>query len=156
MKKVILLLALIASVPSIAQEEMETFDLLDRHYQSQLEVLEFQENLLKTLLQIPFDKRAYIYPALFESNLMPKKIVTHPQIKIWKGKKPTKIAPQMQNFANEYLNYMPAKFYPLLDPDVWPQQPKENDWHKIGNMLKDTIVVPGGATQDDLLQQIKD
>ena len=34
-----------------------------------------------------------------------------------------------EKFANEYLDYMQAKFYPLLDPDVWPKQPKENDWH---------------------------
>ena len=155
MKKIIALSVLLITTTAIAEQKMETFDLLERNYQHQLEVLEIQDNLLKALLQIPFDKRVYIYPALFESNLMPKKIVTHPQIIIWKGKKPTRIAPQMQTFAKEYLDYMPAKFYPLLDPDVWPKQPKENDWHNIGNLLGSTIVTPNNSDRETLLQQIK-
>ena len=156
MKKIIFLLTIFVSLNTFAQTKTETFDLLERNYAHQLEVLKIQDDLLKSLLQIPFDKRVYVYPALFESNLTPKKIMTHPQIIIWKGKKPTKIAPQMQEFAKEHLDYMPAKFYPLLDPDVWPTQPKENDWHHVGHLLKDTIVTPDGSDPKAQIQKITD
>ena len=155
MKKILLLAAALMPTILFAQEQMETVDLLEENYKNQLQVLEIQDNLLKALLQVPFVKRVYIYPALFESHNISKKIVTHPQIAIWKGKKPTKIAPQMQKFANEYLDDMPAKFYPLLDPDIWPKQPKENDWHRVGAMLQDTIVTPGTISEETLIQQTK-
>ena len=42
-----------------------------------------------------------------------------PQIIVWKGKKPTVIVPQMQAFAEKYLDDLPAVFYYFLDPDYW-------------------------------------
>ena len=151
-----LLIGLIVAHPCLAQEEGEkTYDLLQRSYQYRLDVLKVQDDLLNTLLNIPFEKRVYIYPALFESHNIPKKIVTHPQIVIWKGKKPTQIAPQMQEFAQKHLDTMPAKFYPLLDPDGWPKQQKEGDWHQVGNMLQDVIVTPNTASLDALKAETK-
>ena len=104
---------------------------------------------------MPFEKRVYIYPALFESHNMPKKIVTHPQILVWKGKKPTQIAPQMQEFAKQYLDTMPAKFYPLLDPDGWPKQNKEGDWHRITTLIPDTLATPNEEAANALLKETK-
>ena len=117
--------------------------------------VKIQDDLLKSLLKIPFEKRVYVYPALFESNTIPKKIVTHPQIIVWKGKKPTKIAPQMQEFAKEHLDYMPAKFYPLLDPDAWPKRPNKEDWHSVGEMLDGIIVAPTQSNRDTILNETK-
>ena len=155
MKKLIFVLCLCFISSAFAQEKEETYDLLQRSYQQRVDLLKIQDNLLKALLNVPFEKRVYIYPALFESKNMPKKIVTHPQIIVWKGKKPTKIAPQMQEFAKEHLNYMPAKFYPLLDPDGWPKQNKENDWHNVGDLLSDTIITPNTSGAEALLKEIK-
>ena len=152
MKKLLyLIFALLITVPSWAQENTpEEYDLLQRSYQQRLDVLKIQDDLLQALLKVPFEKRVYIYPALFESRNISKKIVTHPQIIIWKGKKPTRIAPQMQDFAKEHLDYMPAKFYPLLDPDGWPKQSKEGDWHNVGTMLKDVLVTPNDISVQEL------
>jgi len=154
MKKWMMLLALLICVPCFAQEE-EEYDLLQRVYEQRLNLLKIDDALLQALLKIPFEKRVYVYPALFESNMMAKKITSHPQIAMWKGKKPTKIAPQMQEFANKHLDYMPAKFYPLLDPDGWPKQNREGDWHNVGSMLKGVVVTPNEVQPDDLAKQIK-
>lgn len=154
MKKALLIVLLLSAFPCLAQEG-EKYDLLQKSYQQRLEVLEIQDNLLHALLQVPFEKRVYVYPALFESHNISKKITTHPQIKIWKGKKPTKIAPQMQEFAQKHLDYMPAKFYPLLDPDGWPKQDRENDWHNVKNLLQDVIVTPNDPGANKLNNQIK-
>ena len=161
MKVFLILSVMLFAIPTFAQQEQpkaakeETVDLLFENYKNRLELLQLQDNLLKSLLNIPFDKRVYVYPALFESHNIPKKIVTHPQILIWKGKKPTKIAPQMQKFAQEHLDFLPAKFYPLLDPDVWPKVPKESDWHSVGQLLSDTIVVPTDSAKQALLDDTK-
>ena len=148
-------LFLILALPCSAQEAQGEYDLLERVYQQHLEMLKIDDALLQTLLKVPFEKRVYVYPALFESDLVSKKITTHPQILKWKGKKPTKIAPQMQEFAKKHLDYMPAKFYPLLDPDGWPKQNKENDWHNVGSMLKDVVVTPNEVSVNEFLSQTK-
>ena len=158
MKLIYLLLALLCVVPAQAQQEPqeEKMDLLQASYQKRVELLEIQDKLLKSILSIPFEKRVYIYPALFESRNMSKKILTHPQVLMWKGKKPTKIAPQMQEFAKEHLDYMPAQFYPLLDPDGWPKQSKEGDWHAgVDTMLKGTVVTPNEVSQEAFLKGTK-
>ena len=157
MKLLFLLICLFLIPHAIAQDQVpqEEVDLLLLNYKNRLEVLKIQDNLLKTLLKIPFEKRVYIYPALFESNIIPKKIVTHPQILMWKGKKPTRIAPQMQEFAKKHLDYMPARFYPFLDPDGWPKQNKEDDWHNVTELLPNVLVTPNETIQNELINETK-
>ncbi len=155
MRKLFFVLSLCFITPVWAQVQTpkeEMVDLMFENYKNRLDLLKMQDQLLQSLLNIPFDKRVYVYPALFESREIPKKIVTHPQIIIWKGKKPTKIAPQLQEYAKEHLDYMPAMFYPLLDPDAWPKRPNKEDWHNIGSMLQGTIVNPSETNTDVLLQ----
>lgn len=152
MAKWLLIILLLASQAIAQENQTKKVDLLQKRYQKHLEMVQMQDNLLETLLKVPFEKRVYIYPALFEAHNVSKKIVTHPQIAIWKGKKPTKIAPQMQEYAKENLEYMPAKFYPLLDPDAWPTQPKEGDWHNVSNLLGSDLVSPNDANAIKLTQ----
>ena len=120
----------------------EKRDLLQENYYNRVKLYKIHDALLQALLKVPFEKRVYVYPALFESDDMPKKITTHPQILPWKGKKPTKIAPQLQEYAKEHLDYMPAKFYPILDPDGWPNEDKESDWHHVTQMIPDALASP--------------
>ena len=160
MKALILVLTLtfLTICPALAQQQPpkeEMVDLMFMNYKNRLDLLQLQDSLLQSLLNVPFDKRVYVYPALFESHNIPKKIVTHPQILVWKGKKPTKIAPQLQEFAKEHLDYMPAMFYPLLDPDAWPKQPNKEDWHNVASMLHGTLVNPNETSADALLQNTK-
>jgi len=135
MKKWLVFAYLICAIPVFAQtNDSGKTNLLTLAQQSRVELVQIQDQLLEQILKIPFEKRAYIYPALFEEETMPKKVLTHPQIAIWKGKKPTRIAPQMQEYANKHLNTMPAKFYPILDPDGWQTPQKESAWKDLQKM----------------------
>lgn len=145
MKKILLLTSLLFVIPCIAQPQTDSNEGLDIYtavYKQQQDLLKIQNILLEALLKVPFDKRVYVYPALFESQYIAKKIVTHPQIAIWKGKKPTQIAPQMQEYAKENLEFMPAKLYPLLDPDAWPKMPQKEDWRNIQKMIPEILANP--------------
>ena len=81
--------------------------------------------LLNVLLATPPHKRQYIFPALHNNKGMPKKILSHPEIAPFKGKVPTDIPPRLTNFAREYMAYLPAEYYVLLDPDYWREYDKD-------------------------------
>lgn len=158
MKTLLFILTLCVITPALAETQEtkeEMVDLMFINYKNRLDLLQLQDQLLQSLLNIPFDKRVYVYPALFESHNIPKKIVTHPQILVWKGKKPTRIAPQLQEYAKEHLEFMPAKFYPLLDPDAWPKRPNKEDWHNVTNILGDVIVNPAQTNANAVLDETK-
>jgi hypothetical protein len=80
-----------------------------------------QDELLDFLLKIPFEKRQYIFPMLSEQKDTPKKIKTHPDILVWKNKRPTRIAKRFQNDP-ELLEFLPAQFYHFLAPEMWPEE----------------------------------
>ncbi len=157
MKKLFLiLLSIVVALPLYAQSQAKKpQSLYQQIYQYQVDLVELDDQILATLLKVPFEKRVYVYPALFEADDVAKKIVTHPQILPWKGKKPTRIAPEMQEFAKEHLNTMPAKFYPFLDPDAWPKEDKEGDWHNVASMLPNTIARPTDNNRKNLLKTTK-
>ena len=77
--------------------------------------------LLNVLLAVPVEKRQYVYPALHENKGMPKKILSHPQIAPFKGTKPTELPLYLQEYAKEYLAYLPSAYYIYLDPDLWQE-----------------------------------
>lgn len=81
---------------------------------------EAQDKVLRMLLATPFEQRQYIFPAVFESDLVPQKIRTHPEIAVWKGKMPTDIAPEMQDFAQKYLADLNPRLYMFLAPRTLP------------------------------------
>ena len=78
-----------------------------------------EDIILNMLLATPYEKRQYIFPQLHENRALSKKILTHPEIAVWKGKLPTDIPPQLKNFAAQYLPYLPPIYYLYLDPDLW-------------------------------------
>lgn len=82
--------------------------------------------LLNMLLATPLNKRQYVFPQLHENIGMPKKILTHPEIAVWKGKMPTDIPPRLRNYAAQYLAYLPASYYVILDPDQWVELDDKN------------------------------
>ena len=71
---------------------------------------------LDHLLKIPFEQRQYLFPGLLDIPNMPKKIRTHPEIAIWKGKMPTDIDPEKKELADKYMKDLNPAFYILLAP----------------------------------------
>ncbi len=78
-----------------------------------------EDLLLQTLLSVPYNKRQYIFPAVHEGELFSKRLKTHPEIIVWKGKVPTDIPPQLKEFAKKHLNNLHPLLYATLDPDIW-------------------------------------
>lgn len=78
-----------------------------------------EDLILNMLLATPYKKRQYVFPQLHENRALSKKILSHPEIAVWKGKMPTDIPPQLKNYAAQYLPYLPPVYYLYLDPDMW-------------------------------------
>lgn len=93
--------------------------------------------MLDRLLAIPEEKRQYFFPMLHEYRVLPHKITSHPQIIIWKGKKPTVIAPQLQEWAKKHLEALPASLYPYLDPEMWRSPLEKQAYYKSLISLSD-------------------
>ena len=93
---------------------------IERARQHRLELVQKQDELLELLLQIPFEQRQYIFPLLSAKKSVPKKIKTHPEVLVWKGKKPTRIADRFKDDV-ELIQYLPEQFYYLLAPEAWPE-----------------------------------
>ena len=81
--------------------------------------------VLNQLLSLPYEQRQYVFPGLFDTPSVPKKIRTHPEIAIWEGKKPTVIAPKLQAFAEKYLDDLNPKFYLYLSPAYYQSHEKD-------------------------------
>jgi hypothetical protein len=81
--------------------------------------------VLHQLLSLPYEQRQYVFPGLFDTPAVPKKIRTHPEIAIWEGKKPTNIAPELQAFAEQYLDDLNPKLYLYLSPAYYQSSKKD-------------------------------
>ncbi len=86
---------------------------------------------LASLLKIPFQQRQYVFPAIFESPFIPKKVRTHPEVVIWKGAVPTNIAPQLSDFSKKYLYDLNPRLYILLSPDAYKIPDQENNLNNL-------------------------
>lgn len=84
-----------------------------------------EDLLLNMLLATPYEKRQYVFPQLHENRALSKKILTHPEIAVWKGKMPTNLPPQLKDYAAQYLPYLPPIYYLYLDPDLWVAKEKD-------------------------------
>lgn len=91
-----------------------------------------EDLILNMLLATPYEKRQYVFPQLHENRALSKKILTHPEIAVWKGKMPTDLPPQLKDYAAKYLPYLPPVYYLYLDPDLWSAQ--DTDKPKKGSL----------------------
>ena len=114
-----------------------------------------QDELLDFLLKIPFEKRQYIFPMLSEQKDTPKKIKTHPDILVWKNKRPTRIAKRFQNDP-ELLEFLPAQFYYFLAPEMWPDEEntvqEENSNKLLVNLLSNPPQSGDAIIPENLIQ----
>ena len=88
-----------------------------------------EEVLVQILLSFPFEYRQYVIPALHKMKSVSEKTRTMPGIIEWRGKLPTRIAPELKEYAEEWLPYLHPAFYPVLMPEAWPSfyEKKEAD-----------------------------
>lgn len=98
---------------TVPLEVLDQADIQQNDVQAQIDIV------LQQLLSMPFEMRQYVFPSLFDTPSVPKKIRTHPEIAVWEGKLPTRIAPQAQAYAEKYLKDMNPKLYVYLSPEAY-------------------------------------
>lgn len=154
MKKILFLMLICLGFASktFAQEEQ---DIGDRAKKYRQDLVQHQDELLEFLLQVPFEQRQYIFPMLSEKRSIPKKIKTHPDVLVWKGKKPTRIAKRFQNDP-ELLEFLPAQFYYFLAPEMWPDENNKslegNPNQLFVNFMKNMPTQESNFAPDELIQ----
>ena len=107
--------------------------------QHRAELVQKQDEMLELLLQVPFEQRQYIFPLLSAKQSVPKKIKTHPEILMWKGKKPTRIADRFKD-DKELIEYLPEQFYYFLSPDMWGPQVGEKMMEANPNQILQNMI----------------
>ena len=134
--KIILFLCVLFFIGfSNAQEEKTSST---KAQQFRLDLVQKQDELLDLLLQIPFEQRQYIFPLLSAQQSVPKKIKTHPEILVWKGKRPTRIADIFKD-DEELLEYLPEQFYYFLAPEMWEEGVDPNMESNPNQILQNII-----------------
>ncbi|MGN0919995.1 MAG: hypothetical protein ACI4OR_04500 [Alphaproteobacteria bacterium] len=135
-KKSLFILSILLSLSVGAKELSPT---LQKARQHRAELVEKQDEMLALLLQVPFEQRQYIFPMLSAKQSIPKKIKTHPQVLVWKGKKPTRIADRFKD-DQELIDYLPEQFYSFLSPDAWGPQLGQNQMELNPNQILQNMI----------------
>lgn len=79
-----------------------------------------EQKLMKQFFELPFEYRQYVFPALHETRSISYKTRTMPGVIEWRGKVPTRLAPEVQSLTEEDLLYLSPFMYPYLMPEMWP------------------------------------
>ena len=87
-----------------------------------------EDDIYRLILTLPKYAYQYIGPFIHEMPYVSDRILNIPGIKETKGKFPTRIAPQMQEYVKKYGKYMSTHLYLYLMPEAWayPKREKES------------------------------
>lgn len=100
-----------------------------------------EDDIYRLILTLPKYAYQYIGPFIHEMPYVSERILNIPGIKETKGKFPTRIAPQMQEYVKKYGKYMSTHLYIYLMPEAWafPEREKSNfkGYNKIITIDKD-------------------
>ncbi len=110
------------------------------------ELVQKQDEMLELLLEIPFEQRQYIFPLLSAKQSVPKKIKTHPEVLLWKGKRPTRIADRFKE-DKELIEFLPEQFYYFLSPDMWPSTPGQGSQEMNPNQILQNLTKEIGNSE---------
>ena len=113
------------------------------------------DQIIAFYLTVPYEKRQYIFPMIHIMPFISHKIKTHPEILAWKNKKPTIIAPELKDFAEQHLQNLSPAFYAFMDPDFWKAPPKEDLFGKE-KLLKEPFPPQSEKTVDYTYQTVKE
>lgn len=106
-----------------------------------------EDELYDMIIHAPKFTYQYFAPLLHTLPYMPERILNIPGIKELKGKFPTRIAPQMKEYAKKYGKYMSPYLYVLLMPEAWPAPDREKPAPKSYSKI---ITIDENTTPADL------
>lgn len=78
-----------------------------------------EDDIYRLIKMLPDYAFQYVGPFINEMPYVSDRILNIPQIKATKGKFPTRIAPQMREYAKKYGKYMSTYLYIYLMPEAW-------------------------------------
>lgn len=84
-----------------------------------------EDDIYRLILMLPKYAYQYIGPFIHEMPYVSDRILNIPGIKETKGKFPTRIAPQMKEYAKKYGKYMSTHLYIYLMPEAWARPERE-------------------------------
>ena len=94
-----------------------------------------EDDIYRLILMLPKYAYQYIGPFIHEMPYVSDRILNIPGIKETKGKFPTRIAPQMQEYAKKYGKYMSTHLYIYLMPEAWAFPEREKETFKGFNKI---------------------
>ena len=106
-----------------------------------------EDDIYRLILMLPKYVYQYIGPFINEMPYVSDRILNIPGIKETKGKFPTRIAPQMQEYAKKYGKYMSTHLYIYLMPEAWATTTREKSTFKGYNKI---IKIDENTKPDDL------
>ncbi|MBP5160771.1 MAG: hypothetical protein ILP11_01820 [Alphaproteobacteria bacterium] len=83
--------------------------------------------VLEIIPQIDPLYRQYIFPAFHEMSAMSHRLRTMPEIAKWRGKVPTRLAPEVEGKGPYGWRYLSPFLYIYLMPEMWPSFYRESE-----------------------------
>ncbi len=80
---------------------------------------QMEDDIYRLLQMLPDYAYQYVGPFINDMPYVPDRILNIPAIKATRGKFPTRIAPQMKEYAEKYGQYMSTYLYIILMPEAW-------------------------------------
>lgn len=105
-----------------------------------------EDDLYNLIVSAPKYIYQYFAPFLHTLPYMPARILNIPGIKELKGKFPTRIAPQMKEYAKKHGKYMSPYLYILLMPEAFPSKDREKP---VWKSYSKVITIDENTTPDD-------
>ncbi|MBR1946182.1 MAG: hypothetical protein IJ846_07825 [Alphaproteobacteria bacterium] len=96
---------------------------------------QLEDDIYRLILTLPKYAYQYIGPFIHEMPYVSDRILNIPGIKETKGKFPTRIAPQMREYAKKYGKYMSTHLYIYLMPEAWALPEREKSTFKGYNKI---------------------
>ena len=106
-----------------------------------------EDDIYRLILMLPKYAYQYIGPFIHEMPYVSDRILNIPGIKETKGKFPTRIAPQMKEYAKKYGKYMSTHLYLYLMPEAWATTQREKSTFKGYSKI---IKIDENTKPDDL------
>ncbi len=108
---------------------------------------QLEDDIYRLILMLPKYAYQYIGPFIHEMPYVSDRILNIPGIKETKGKFPTRIAPQMKEYAKKYGKYMSTHLYIYLMPEAWAIPEREKSTFKGYSKI---IKIDENTKPDDL------
>ena len=94
-----------------------------------------EELLVKMVFSLDPQYHQYIMPMIGRMYGISEKTRMMPGIVEWRRKLPTRIAPQLTEYAKEHLKYLNPVLYPYLMPEAWPPMHQPSEEEKAKNFI---------------------